>query len=126
MTWVHDDIITEKEIELFKLVLNPSPEVARKVSLVKRLLKESKPLYKAIREAGLGWKNYYKYAPLIYDDPEILVPLPKIILKEYIYRQIDVKSIRAVLDCVTKHACSQVHKEYLSGEKGERGDSTGG
>jgi ACT domain-containing protein len=82
MTSDHDNTITGGEIEFFKLVLNPSAKVVREISLVKRLLKEGKALYKAIREAGLGQKNYYKYAPLVYDDPEILVPLPKTTLKE--------------------------------------------
>jgi len=50
------------------LLLNPSPETVRKIGLVRKLLKDGKPLYRAIREAKLGWKNYYKYAPLIYDD----------------------------------------------------------
>jgi hypothetical protein len=53
----HDNIVTGKEIEFLKLVLNPSPKVAREIGLVKRLLKEGKPLYKAVRKAGLGWKN---------------------------------------------------------------------
>jgi ACT domain-containing protein len=57
-------------------VLNLSVKVTREIILVRRLLKEGKPLYKAIRKARLGWKNYYKYVPLAYDDPEILVPLP--------------------------------------------------
>jgi len=88
MTQFYDDVVTGRELEFFKSILNPSPKTARKICLVKRLLKEGEPLYKAVRKAGLGWKNYYKYAPLIYDDPEILIPLPKTALREYKYRSI--------------------------------------
>jgi hypothetical protein len=119
MTSDHDNIVTGKEIEFLKLVLNPSPKVAKEIGLVKRLLKEGRPLYKAVRKAGLGWKNYYKYAPLIYDDPEILVPLPKTILKEYKYRNIDVEDIRTVLDIVAKHATAKLIRDILSGRRGK-------
>jgi hypothetical protein len=115
----HDNIVTGKEIEFLKLVLNPSPKVAREIGLVKRLLKEGEPLYKAVRKAGLGWKNYYKYAPLIYDDPEILVPLPKTFLKEYKYRNIDVEGIRIVLDNVAKHATAKLIRDILVGRRGK-------
>ena len=115
----HDNIVTGKEIEFLKSVLNPSPRVAREIGLVKRLLKEGRPLYKAVRKAGLGWKNYYKYASLIYDDPEILVPLPKTFLKEYKYRNIDVEGIRIVLDIVAKHATAKLIRDILSGRRGK-------
>jgi len=112
----HDNTITVKEIEFLKSALNPSDRVVRKIILVKRLLKKGMPLYKAIRKAGLGWKNYYKYAPLIYDDPEILVPLPKTILKDYKYR-IDVESIRIVLDGVAKLVAAKLVRDVLSGKR---------
>ena len=114
----HDNTITVKEIEFLKSALNPSDRVIRKIVLVKRLLKKGIPLYKAIRKAGLGWKNYYKYAPLIYDDPEILVPLPKTILKDYKYR-IDVESIRIVLDGVAKLVAAKLVRDVLSGKRGK-------
>jgi hypothetical protein len=116
----HDNTITGKEIEFLKSVLNPSPKVAKEICLVKRPLKEGGPLYKAVRKAGLRWKNYYKYAPPIYDDPEILVPLPKTILKEYKYRNIDVEGIRIVLDGVAKHATAKLIRDILSGKEGKK------
>ena len=119
MTSDHDNIVTGKEIEFLKLVLNPSARVAEEIGLVKRLLKEGGPLYKAVRKAGLGWKNYCKYAPLVYDDPEILVPLPKTILKEYKYRNIDVEGIRIVLDIVAKHATAKLIRDILVGRRGK-------
>jgi hypothetical protein len=115
----HDNTITVKDLEFLKSALNPSDRVIRKIVLVKRLLKKGMPLYKAIRKAGLGWKNYYKYAPLIYDDPEILVPLPKTILKDYKYR-IDVESIRIVLDGVAKLAAAKLIRDILSGKRGKK------
>jgi hypothetical protein len=39
------------------LLLNPSPETVREICLVKKSLKDGKPLYRAIREAKLGWEN---------------------------------------------------------------------
>jgi hypothetical protein len=81
--------------------------------LVKRLLKDGKPLYKAIREAKLGWKNYYKYAPLIYDDPEIHVPIPKTILKDYRYRGMGDENMRKVLDIVAKYAAAEMIMNVL-------------
>ena len=65
----HDNIVTGKEIEFLKLVLNPSPRVARE----------------------LGWKSYYKYALLVHDGPKILVPPPKTILREYKYRNTNIE-----------------------------------
>ena len=32
---------------------------------------------------GLGRRNYYKYAPVIYMDLELLIPLPKELIKDY-------------------------------------------
>jgi len=40
-------------------------------------------LRESIRRVGLGWKNYYKYAPLAYSDPEVLIPIPKMYLNYY-------------------------------------------
>jgi hypothetical protein len=118
MTSDHDNIVTGGWIKYFELVLNPSPEVVRKIGLVRRLLREGEPLYRAVREARFGWKNYYKYAPLIYCDPGILVPLPKTILKEYRYRGIDVEGIRVVLDSVAKHTVAELIRDVLMGRRG--------
>jgi len=119
MSSVHDNNVTGRGNGFFNLLLNPSPETVRKIGLVKKLLKDGKPLYRAIREAKLGWKNYYKYAPLIYDDPDIPVPLPKIILRDYRYRGIDFEGIRVVLDCVAKHVATKFIRDVLAGRRGE-------
>jgi len=51
--------------------------------------------------------------------PEILILLPKTILKEYKYRNIDVEGIRIVLDNVAKHATAKLIKDTLSGRRGK-------
>jgi hypothetical protein len=117
---VHDNNVTGRGNEFFNLLLNPSPETVRKIGLVKKLLKDGKPLYRAIREAKLGWKNYYKYAPLIYDDPNIPIPIPKTILRDYKYRGIDVEGIRVVLDGVAKHVATKLIRDVLAGRGGGR------
>jgi len=73
----------------------------------------------AIREAKLGWKNYYKYAPLIYGDPDIPVPIPKMALRDYRYGGIDVEVLRKVLDCVAKHEVMKLMRDILAGRRGE-------
>jgi hypothetical protein len=40
-------------------------------------------LRESIRRVRLGWKNYYKYAPLVYLDPGIPIPVPKRHLNYY-------------------------------------------
>jgi hypothetical protein len=79
------------------------------------LLKDGWPLYRAIREAKLGWKNYYKYAPLIYGDPNIPIPIPKTTLRDYRCRGIDVEGVRVVLDCVAKHEAARLVRDVLAG-----------
>ena len=38
---------------------------------------------------GLRWRNYYKYAPIIYMDPELPVPLSKRFFRDYSILRID-------------------------------------
>jgi hypothetical protein len=116
MSSAHDNNVTGG-MEFFNLLLNPSPETVRKIGLVKKLLKDGKPLYRAIREAKLGWKNYYKYAPLIYGDLDIPVPIPKTVLRDYRCRGID-EVLRMVLDCVAKHEATRLIRDILAGRMG--------
>jgi len=117
MSSVHDNNVAGRGNGFFNLLLNPSPETVRKIGLVKKLLKDGKLLYRAIREAKLGWKNYYKYAPLIYDDPNIPIPIPKTVLRDYRYWGIDVESVRVVLDCVAKHEATKLIRDVLAGRR---------
>jgi hypothetical protein len=119
MSSAHDNTVTGGKVKFFNLLLNPSSETVRKIGLVKKMLKDGKPLYSAIREAKLGWKNYYKYAPLIYDDPEIPIPLPKTLIREYRYRGIDVDGLRIMLDYVAKHEATKLIRDILAGRRGE-------
>jgi hypothetical protein len=48
----HDNIVTGKEIEFLKSVLNPSPRVAREIGLVKRLLKEGEASIQSGQKSG--------------------------------------------------------------------------
>jgi hypothetical protein len=45
--------------------------------------------------------------------------LPKTILKEYKYRNIDVEGIRIVLDIVAKHATAKLIRDILVGRRGK-------
>jgi hypothetical protein len=64
--------------------IRPSVETVIKIMKVKELLKRGATLREAIRSVGLGWKSFYKYAPLIYlDNPNLLIFIPKQFLKQY-------------------------------------------
>ena len=56
----------------------------------------------------LGWKNYYKYAPIIYMDPELLIPLPKGFIGNYGILGIDLDQLRVALNDVAKYATLDV------------------
>jgi len=46
--------------------VRPSVGTVIKIMKVEELLKRGATLREAIRSAGLGWKSFYKYAPLMY------------------------------------------------------------
>jgi len=48
-----------------------SPELERllKILRLQEFLKMGLSVRRALKAIGLGWKNYYKYAPIIYMDP---------------------------------------------------------
>ncbi len=115
MTSDHYNIVSGGA-DFLKLILNPSNETRKKILLVRGLLKKGIPLHLAIKRAKLGWKNYYKYAPLIYDDPDILAPLPKTLLRDYRMR-LDVDHIRIILDGIAKLKATEVIRRILTSEK---------
>lgn len=96
-------------------ILRPKPKTLEKLLLVRRLLKSGLPAYKAVRKAKLGWKNYYKYAPLIYSDSEIPILLPKGFIRDYEYRgmAVEERSI-VVLDVVAKHETTNIIRRTLT------------
>lgn len=66
--------------------VKPSVKTMIKIMKVRELLKRGATLKEAVRNAGLGWKSFYKYAPLIYlNDPNLLIPIQKYFLKQYIH-----------------------------------------
>jgi hypothetical protein len=78
---------------------------------VKELLKRGTTLREAIRSVGLGWKSFYKYAPLIYlEDPDLLIPIPKRFLKECmrVMGFDTLVQIRAVLNEIAKYAALEL------------------
>ena len=71
----------------------------------------------ALKAVGLGQKNYYKYAPIIYMDPELLIPLPKGFIRDYSILRIDLEQLRMVLDEVAEYkALNIVKKQLLRGK----------
>lgn len=97
-----------------KLLLNPSPETKRKLELVRKLLSEGAPLYVAMKRARLGWKNYYKYAPLIYDAPTMLIPLPKEFLRGYRLHGVPVEQLRLAFNEASKHVAERLLERSLA------------
>jgi len=91
--------------------IRPSMETMIKIVKVKELLKQGATLREAIRSVGLGWKNFYKYSPLIYlEDPDLLIPIPKRFLKECMrVMSFDtLVQIRAVLNEIAKYAALEL------------------
>jgi len=67
--------------ELFGL--EPSRETILKIAELRRLIKEGLSVRESVRRVRLGWKNYYKYAPLIYMSSDLLIPIEKSFLRDY-------------------------------------------
>jgi hypothetical protein len=91
-----------------------------KIMKVHELLKQSVSLRKAIRSVGLGWKSFYKYAPLMYlGDPNLLIPISKRFLKEYTHvMSFDTLiQIRVVLNEIAKRTALELTwKLYRKGK----------
>jgi len=100
--------------------IRPSVETVVKIMKVKELLKRGATLREAIRSVGLGWKSFYKYAPLIYlDNPNLLIFMPKQFLKQYthILSYDTLTQTRVVLNEVAKYAALElVWKLYRKGK----------
>jgi len=98
----------------FNLILRPMPETCRKIALARKLLREGAPVHVAVRQAGLGWKNYYKYAPLIYEDPEILIPLPRGFLRDYWRHGVPVEQLRLAFNEAAKHVAQRLVRRLVA------------
>jgi hypothetical protein len=97
-----------------KFLLNPSPETYRKLELVRGLVAEGAPLHVAIRQTKLGWKNYYKYAPLVYEDHRLLIPLPKTFLRDYKRHGLPVEQLRLAFNEPSKHLAEKLIQRSLA------------
>ena len=97
--------------------LSPEPETLLKILRLQELLKKGFSVRRALKAVGLGWRNYYKYAPVIYMDPELLTPLPKGFIGDYSILGIDLDQLRIVLDGVAEYAALDiVRKQLLRGK----------
>jgi hypothetical protein len=63
--------------------VEPSRETLLKIATLQDLIRRGLSLRESIRRVRLGWKNYYKYAPLVYSDPEVLIPVSEKYLNYY-------------------------------------------
>ncbi len=97
--------------------LSPELETLLKILRLQELLKRGLSVRKALKAVGLGWKNYYRYAPVIYMDPELFIPLPKGFIRDYSILKIDIDQLRIALNDVAKYvALDVVRKQLLRGK----------
>ena len=84
--------------------LNPEPETLLKILELQELLKKGGfSVRRALRAVSLGWRNYYKYAPIICMDPELPIPLPKSFIMEHSILGINLDQLRIALNEVAKY-----------------------
>ena len=55
--------------------LSPESMALLKILMPRKLLKKGLSVRRALKIVGLGWKNYYKYVPVIYMDPELPISI---------------------------------------------------
>ncbi|WP_440060000.1 hypothetical protein ACSU1N_02265 [Thermogladius sp. 4427co] len=98
--------------------LSPSRETLVKILKLQSLLERGATLRGAIRRVGLGWKNYYKYAPVIYMSPRLLVPISKSYLRVHAvhFGWELVERIRLAVNEVVKDAVLEMAKRLLKGK----------
>jgi hypothetical protein len=99
------------------LGLSPSMETLLKIIELQEMLRKGVSLRRAVEAVGMGWKNYYKYAPVIYSDPELLIPLPKTFLRDCAVTGLGlgfVEQLRLALNEVAKHAAWVRVREMLA------------
>jgi hypothetical protein len=94
----------------------PRLETLAKILRLQKLLREGLPLHKAIKAAGIGWKNYYKYAPAVYMDPGLPIPVPKTFLRDHMMLGVSretLEQLRIAVNEVAKHAAWQITRKRL-------------
>jgi hypothetical protein len=98
------------------LSYRPGLETLVKILRLQELLRKGLPLYRAVKDAGIGWKNYYKYAPAVYMDPGLLIPVPKSFLRDRMVLGVSgetLEQLRIAVNEVAKHAAWQVTRKRL-------------
>jgi hypothetical protein len=98
------------------LGLSPSVETLLKIIELQEMLRRGVSPRRAVEAVGMGWKSYYKYAPIIYSDPELLIPLPKTFLRDHAVTGLGlefVEQLRLALNEVAKHAAWVRARELL-------------
>ena len=93
--------------------LSPEPETLLKILRLQELLKKGFSVRRALRAVGLGWRNCYKYAPVIYMDSELLTPLPKGFIGDYSILGIDLDQLRLALNEVAKYTALDIVRKQL-------------
>jgi len=79
-----------------------------------------------LRAVKLGWKNYYKHTPLIYSDPELLIPIPKTFIRSHTFtgfRHEFLSLLRLALNETTKYAVTKILVEQVNTRVRLRGRS---
>ena len=75
------------------------------------------PELETFKAVGLGWKNCYKYSPVIYMNSELPIPLPKRFIRDYSILGIDMGQLRVALNKVAKYAALDIAwKQLLRGK----------
>ena len=108
--------------ELFGL--EPSRETILKIAELRRLIREGLSVRESVRRVGLGWKNYYKYAPLIYMSSDLLIPIEKSYLRGYAlhFGSELVEQFRLAVNDVAKEVALEVAGRNLLEGRIKRGD----
>ena len=89
------------------------PETLLKILELQELLRKVFSVHKTFKAVSLGWRNYYKYAPIIYMDPKLLTPLPKGFIGDYNILGIDLDQLRIVPGGVAKYIALDIVSKQL-------------
>lgn len=105
------------ELEELKSILRPSEETQRKIAELKKLLEDRIPVHKAVAMARLGWKNYYKYAPLIYDYISLEPARPKEKMRDIKMRALGTEELAPALEVPAKKISAKNIMDVMRGRK---------
>ena len=101
-------------------------DIPEKIERLQELLEKGLPVRKALRTLGLGWKSYYKYAPLIYSDPKLLIPVPKSFTRNHTFigfKHEFLNKLRPALNEAAKYAAMEILVEQTIARSIGKGNS---